>query len=129
MMVPISPTLQLSVLARHVRFPHPSQKIITIPNHIIFITSAKKFNVVLDTGSSDLFLSSTVCTKGCEEAVVYNPANSRTAQVEGKLINITLGSIKVTGELASDLVLLGGFRVNPQTFGSSWRTHVLFPYH
>lgn len=91
-----------------------------------FITSAKKFNVILDTGSSDLFLSSTVCTTGCEQAVVYNPANSRTAQVQGKLVNITFGSAKITGELASDIVLLGGFRVNPQTFGSSWRTHFVY---
>ncbi|GJJ06177.1 hypothetical protein Clacol_000366 [Clathrus columnatus] len=79
-------------------------------------TPPKKFNVVLDTGSSDLFLSSSLCTKGCEETVIYDPSESKTSQVPGQAVNLKFGSVAVSGEVATDIVTLGGFSVNPQTF-------------
>lgn len=83
--------------------------------------------MVLDTGSSDLILSSTLCTSGCAGSAEYSPTNSRSSHVQGQSISLSLASLKGTGQVASDNVMLGGFRVNPQTFGQSHYYHDKYP--
>ncbi|EKM54825.1 uncharacterized protein PHACADRAFT_258950 [Phanerochaete carnosa HHB-10118-sp] len=83
-------------------------------------TPPQTFEVVLDTGSSDLWVASTNC-RTCEGLTTFNPSQSSSIQqsqgTTGQQgITIEYGSGEVQGTLAQDTVSMGGFTVNPQTF-------------
>ncbi|KAJ8486927.1 hypothetical protein ONZ51_g4529 [Trametes cubensis] len=69
-------------------------------------TPPQTFKVVLDTGSSDLWVAST----NCLSCGVTGP-NGQEQE-----ITIRYGSGSVAGILATDTVSMAGFTVNPQTF-------------
>ncbi|KAI0663368.1 acid protease [Cubamyces menziesii] len=84
-------------------------------------TPPQTFKVVLDTGSSDLWVASTSCFS-CGQTPTFDTSQSSTIKgVTGpngqeQEITIRYGSGSVAGILATDTVSMAGFTVNPQTF-------------
>ncbi|KAI0935368.1 hypothetical protein AcV7_003825 [Taiwanofungus camphoratus] len=85
-------------------------------------TPSQSFPVVMDTGSSDLWVASTQCISCPADTPEFNPSSSSslkqntTVTGQSQSVTITYGSGSVRGTLASDTVSMGGFTVNPQTF-------------
>ena len=93
--------------------------------------STDTFNVILDTGSSDLWLAGSECTShsGCEDQVpLYDSTISASVQLknvstptEGSQpagFNVSYGSGEASGRLVSDTVEMAGYSVTNQTFAS-----------
>ncbi|RDX54940.1 acid protease [Lentinus brumalis] len=84
-------------------------------------TPPQPFKVVLDTGSSDLWVAATECLS-CGQTPPFDPTKSSTIQQitgisgQGQTIRIQYGSGQVAGILAADTVSMAGFTVNPQRF-------------
>ncbi|GJE87685.1 aspartic peptidase domain-containing protein [Phanerochaete sordida] len=80
-------------------------------------TPPTSFDVILDTGSSDLWLASgSSDTRSTRGITLFEPETSSTFQDLGKEFGITYGSGSAQGVLGEDRVLFSGFEVN-QTFG------------
>ncbi|KAJ6482527.1 aspartic peptidase domain-containing protein [Mycena sanguinolenta] len=80
-------------------------------------TPPQTFNVVLDTGSSDLFVLDTSCT-GCSTAPLFDSSKSSTfsQSTSTKPTVITYGSGSVEGFIGTDTVSMGSFTISSQTF-------------
>ncbi|KAJ7040974.1 aspartic peptidase domain-containing protein [Mycena alexandri] len=80
-------------------------------------TPAQTFNVILDTGSSDLFVLDTACL-GCSDAPLFDSSKSSSfsQQSSNRPTTISYGSGSVQGFIASDTVSMGSFSVSSQTF-------------
>ncbi|KAI0275626.1 aspartic peptidase domain-containing protein [Russula aff. rugulosa BPL654] len=78
-------------------------------------TPAQTFNLVLDTGSSDLWFASSGCAGCSSNTPVLNPQSS-SLQLGTQRISLDYGSGSASGVIARDTVTLGPFTVNPQTF-------------
>lgn len=79
----------------------------------------QNFNVVLDTGSSDLWVADSSCS-GCDPATrTYDAAQSSTNQpstgVDSRT-TIRYGSGQVSGTIARETVAMGGFTIQNQVF-------------
>ncbi|KAG9309476.1 aspartic peptidase domain-containing protein [Chiua virens] len=83
-------------------------------------TPPKSFYVILDTGSSDLWVTSVDCnSKNCTDGITtYNPASSLTYENRSQPFNVTYGIGGVSGYTYSDVVQMAGFGVDNQTFGA-----------
>ncbi|KAL0255974.1 hypothetical protein I308_100785 [Cryptococcus tetragattii IND107] len=82
-------------------------------------TPAQTLDIVLDTGSSDLWLASTECdTTACESMDRYNPSDSSSSINLTTSFSIEYGSGSTSGSLFQDLITLGGYSVASQTFAS-----------
>jgi hypothetical protein len=81
-------------------------------------TPAQNFEVVMDTGSSNLWVPSANCSiSNCFLHPRYNHAKSSSYKANGTFFGITYGSGPVSGFLSVDTVTLGGSLVdNSQTF-------------
>ena len=78
--------------------------------------------MIIDTGSSDLWVAGTSCTSSsCRGVTLFNSAQSSTFTVDPTSFDITYGSGEATGSTASDTVTMGGFTVTGQTFGQSYK--------
>ena len=90
---------------------------------IYFFDRPQSFEVVLDTGSSDLWLPGANCPTCTAGSPIFDTSKSSTfvkgtpttssADTE---ISIAYGSGEVRGTLGSDVVEMGGFQVPSQTF-------------
>jgi len=82
--------------------------------------SPQSFNVVLDTGSSDLWVPSKECTTCPQNTPRFDKAASSTYQVvldpSGQPVQstITYAAGTVTGDVSKDTVEMGGFQVQAQ---------------
>ncbi|CCL99647.1 uncharacterized protein FIBRA_01667 [Fibroporia radiculosa] len=83
------------------------------------------FQIVMDTGSSDLWLASTSCASCPLDTPGYNLSASSTyknttiaslTSISTNEISIQYNGGVVLGALASDTVSMAGFTVDPQTF-------------
>ncbi|EMD33690.1 hypothetical protein CERSUDRAFT_87022 [Gelatoporia subvermispora B] len=85
-------------------------------------TPGEQFNIVLDTGSSDLWLASSDCLACPRGTPEFNPSSSSSLQQvtgstgQAQQLTIQYGSGSVAGMLVQDTVNMGGFTVNPQKF-------------
>ncbi|KAI0312909.1 acid protease [Amylostereum chailletii] len=80
-------------------------------------TPAVAYDIILDTGSADLWLADNNCADCDTDLVKYDSsASSSFANVSGTF-EITYGSGQASGSLASDIVQLAGMEVNNQVFG------------
>lgn len=79
-------------------------------------TPGVTFNVVYDTGSSNLWVASSTCGFGCLGKNKYNSKKSSTYQANGTVFNIAYGSGPVSGFLSEDTATLGNIPVPHQTF-------------
>lgn len=81
-------------------------------------TPPQEFKVVLDTGSSDLWVASSTCAS-CGTIPDFDASKSSSIQqvqtrTGGSSVEIHYGSGEVVGTLVQDVVAMGGFTVNPQ---------------
>jgi len=82
--------------------------------------SPQSFNVVLDTGSSDLWVTDAGCTTCTPGSPTFNSGASSTFQLSRDTtgqpvrVTITYGSGSVAGDLVRDTVAMGGFQVQNQ---------------
>ncbi|KAJ7587108.1 acid protease [Mycena floridula] len=82
-------------------------------------TPPQPFNVILDTGSSDLWVADSSCVTCDSNTPTFNGATSstlKTASGSGSTTTIRYGSGEVQGTLSSETVTMGGFTVTGQTF-------------
>lgn len=79
-------------------------------------TPAQDFYLILDTGSSDLWVAGTACTSSsCRSTNLFNSGSSSTYQSSNAPFDITYGSGAAEGIIATDTVSLAGFTVTGQT--------------
>lgn len=79
-------------------------------------TPPQNFDLVLDTGSSDLWFATVGCV-GCSQGTpLLQPTQSTSIQASSQRISLSYGSGNATGTLMQDTVSMGPFTVNPQTF-------------
>ncbi|WWC59467.1 uncharacterized protein I303_102023 [Kwoniella dejecticola CBS 10117] len=82
-------------------------------------TPSQSLDIVLDTGSSDLWVASQDCTAGaCTSMTTYDTASSKSNVNLSSAFSIEYGSGTAAGSLVQDLVTLGGYSVASQTFAS-----------
>lgn len=83
-------------------------------------TPPQPYNIVLDTGSSDLWLASSTCASGCSGVQKsYDGSKSSSFKPASQPFSIRYGSGSVAGDIVSDNVALGGFNISNQVFGAS----------
>src|SRR6267154_3572091 len=75
------------------------------------------YDVVLDTGSADLWLVNSQCTQNCNGFPAYNPSSSSSFANASKPFAMTYGSGQASGYLAQDVVQMAGFQVQNQSLG------------
>lgn len=78
---------------------------------------AESFQVILDTGSADLWLASSNCYQGCSGVPAFNPKASSSFTNLSSPFQIKYGTGGAVGNLGSDLVQMAGFKVSSQEFG------------
>ncbi|KAF9651450.1 aspartic peptidase A1 [Thelephora ganbajun] len=114
-----------SVLAPLCKFPpnlnnNPQNRDTSYLGAIQIGTPPQSFNVVLDTGSSDLWVTDKACTTCAQGTPSFNTAASTTFQrgqdATGQPVRVTItyGSGSVAGDLVRDTVVMGGFQVQRQ---------------
>ncbi|KAG2066683.1 acid protease [Suillus decipiens] len=72
-------------------------------------TPPQDFNLILDTGSSDLWVATTSCTSCGSDAPGFDPSKSSTYKAISSHLEIDYGSGSVQGTVAQDSVTLGSF--------------------
>ncbi|KAG2195122.1 hypothetical protein INT47_006986 [Mucor saturninus] len=78
-------------------------------------TPAQNFKIDFDTGSSDLWIASTLCSS-CTSHTRYNPNKSSTYAKDGRSWTISYGDgSTASGILGKDTVTLGGLKIKGQT--------------
>lgn len=80
-------------------------------------TPEQVFTIDFDTGSSNLWVPSSSCSKCGFTGQPFNPSASTTYVANGEPLQITYGSGSVSGILAEDVLTVGGLEVKGQTFG------------
>ncbi|KZV80212.1 acid protease [Exidia glandulosa HHB12029] len=76
-------------------------------------TPAQTFSVIMDTGSSDLWLAGPDCTS-CE-MTTFDTSSSSSFETSDTAVRISYGSGQARGTIGSDTVTMGGFTVQGQT--------------
>ncbi|KAH6916102.1 endopeptidase [Coprinopsis sp. MPI-PUGE-AT-0042] len=79
-------------------------------------TPPTSYNLILDTGSADLWVAGSECSTGCSNVPLFDPSSSSTFQNESSAFSITYGSGQAIGFLAQDAVQMAGFEVSNQVF-------------
>lgn len=84
-------------------------------------TPPQTFNVVFDTGSSDLWVAGTGCTeRQCPSRdQLFDGAASSTYSSDGRTWSIQYGTGEASGTIAQDTVRLGDIAIPRQTFGTA----------
>jgi len=79
-------------------------------------TPGQKFQVIFDTGSSDLWVPGSECGSSCGNHARYNSALSSTYVPNGTVFQITYGSGPVNGYDSYDNVNVGNLVIQKQEF-------------
>ncbi|KAJ1417055.1 aspartic peptidase domain-containing protein, partial [Ochromonadaceae sp. CCMP2298] len=79
-------------------------------------TPGQKFNVIFDTGSSDLWVASSSCDSSCGRHAEYTSADSASYVSNGTIFAIMYGSGPVSGFQSVDTLNMGGLVVKDQMF-------------
>ncbi|OAX43185.1 acid protease [Rhizopogon vinicolor AM-OR11-026] len=89
-------------------------------------TPPYSFDVILDTGSSDLWIASSMCQSTCAGTGNFDPAKSSTFKNLNKNFNVAYGSGEATGTLGQDVVHMAGFTITDQEFAVVTSTSLNF---
>ncbi|CAG8549783.1 8378_t:CDS:1, partial [Ambispora gerdemannii] len=82
--------------------------------------SGQTFNVIFDTGSSDLWVPAQQCTDAaCKAHKTFDPKKSKGFKSDNKPFEIQYGTGAVSGVIATDDVSIAGAMAKGQTFGLS----------
>ena len=76
----------------------------------------QKFEVIFDTGSSDLWVASARCDRSCGRHAKYDSSKSSTYVANGTSFDIMYGSGPVSGFQSIDTLNMGGVIVSNQMF-------------
>ncbi|XP_023159695.2 lysosomal aspartic protease-like [Drosophila hydei] len=80
-------------------------------------TPPQTFNVLFDTGSSNLWVPSFQCvSEACQDHMTYNPTVSTTYKFNGEMITMKYGKGGVSGFLGIDVINVNGMSISNQTF-------------
>ncbi|KAF8732410.1 hypothetical protein AX14_004403 [Amanita brunnescens Koide BX004] len=82
-------------------------------------TPPQTFHVILDTGSSDLWVADNQCTNCDSSTPVYVSSQSSSSQTlngQNSRLQLTYGSGQVSGAVAQDTVSMSGFSIQQQVF-------------
>lgn len=79
-------------------------------------TPAQEFQVIFDTGSSNLWVPAHNCSLSCLLKSRYTPSQSSTNNPDGRAFNIQYGSGPVSGHMIVDKVTIGGLSASQQLF-------------
>lgn len=79
-------------------------------------TPGQKFEVIFDTGSSDLWVAGSGCDSSCGRHAEYNAAKSSTYVANGTVFDIMYGSGPVSGYQSIDTLTVGGIVIKSQEF-------------
>jgi len=79
-------------------------------------TPLTSFNVILDTGSSDLWVAGSSCGSACNGIAMFNPSSSSSFTNLTSSFAIVYGSGEAGGYLGQDIVEMAGFSVSNQGF-------------
>ncbi|XP_023692670.2 pepsin A-like [Paramormyrops kingsleyae] len=83
-------------------------------------TPGQAFSVIMDTGSSNLWVPSVYCSSpACTNHRKYNPGSSSTFKWDGRSLSIQYGTGSMTGVLGYDTVEVAGIADKNQIFGLS----------
>ncbi|NXL84080.1 PEPC protein, partial [Alectura lathami] len=83
-------------------------------------TPPQSFLVLFDTGSSNLWVPSTLCkTAACENHSKFRPYESRTYVNNGKTFTLSYGSGSLVVALGYDTLQIQSIKVTNQEFGLS----------
>eukprot|EP00607_Mallomonas_marina_P009793 CAMPEP_0182419564 /NCGR_PEP_ID=MMETSP1167-20130531/3990_1 /TAXON_ID=2988 /ORGANISM="Mallomonas Sp, Strain CCMP3275" /LENGTH=356 /DNA_ID=CAMNT_0024594549 /DNA_START=179 /DNA_END=1249 /DNA_ORIENTATION=+ len=77
---------------------------------------AQTFEVIFDTGSSDLWVASSKCDKSCGKHSKYDSSVSSTYIEDGTIFKIQYGSGAVSGIQSKDKLSVGNLEVKTQGF-------------
>ena len=86
-------------------------------------------NVVLGTGSSDLWVADDSCTSCNRSTPLFQSGKSSTVEFSknsSSRVQLTYGSGRVSGDLARDTISMAGFGIQKQIFGLGLQ---FFPSH
>jgi len=78
-------------------------------------TPPQSFNVIIDTGSADFWLASTLCTT-CAAMPLFDTTKSSSLKASTRPVTIRYGSGAVAGTVVEDTVTMGGFTLLSQTW-------------
>lgn len=79
-------------------------------------TPGQAFNVIFDTGSSDLWVAGSQCDSSCGRHAEYNSAKSSSYIANGTIFEIQYGSGPVSGYQSIDDMASGTLQVKDQVF-------------
>lgn len=79
-------------------------------------TPSQSFDVVLDTGSSDLWVAANNCQSCPSGTPEFDPSKSTSLQSSTTNLELHYGSGAVAGTLAADTVSMGPYTIQQQTF-------------
>ncbi|KAF8624021.1 hypothetical protein AX17_007227 [Amanita inopinata Kibby_2008] len=79
-------------------------------------TPPVSYNVILDTGSADLWVADSNCIVGCSGVPRFDPSTSSTFTNSSTPFQIQYGSGRAAGTLGQDVVQMAGFSVSNQVF-------------
>nr|BAU16179.1 pepsinogen A3 [Cynops pyrrhogaster] len=84
-------------------------------------TPPQDFNVIFDSGSSNLWVPSVCCSSSaCSNHNRFSPSSSSTFQSTSTSLSIGYGTGSMTGVLGYDTVQVGGLTVTDQVFGLAY---------
>jgi len=98
--------------------------------HIWIGTPPESFNLQIDTGAADMWVLQDGCDGISKDAVLWDPYSSDSSKYEGQSFEIGYGDgTTVKGNRYTDIVTIGGFTADPQTFGSTTSYTSTIPYN
>jgi len=80
-------------------------------------TPPVSYDVILDTGSADLWVADKQCSTGCQGVPTFDSTQSSTFTNQTTIFSIQYGSGAAQGTLGQDVVEMAGFSVPNQVFG------------